>query len=267
MPRYQNNSSRCDNCIRYGHPCSTSERPKIASRDKASEQISDLMWERDDWRARVEFLEAILEELNNEREEDKRPDILQTSSADRDTVERAVPGFQNSLSRSFSPRVLEHSTNLNISTYSTYSAPSSSMDQTMAAHLSMKQALMDQGTDVPDYSSQRPEASAIVTSNTSARTSHLIASANMAANQVKKSSLRDDCDDVRGPRPPPWSPNEVPAAQAWDLIQSHPLVKQGFVDIVSVCERLGGKMKHNGLDPVLEESAIWQAVEESRRRD
>jgi AP-1-like factor len=58
---------------------------------------------------------------------------------------------------------------------------------------------------------------------------------------------------------------EIPAAQAWDLIQSHPLVKQGLVDIADVCERLKGAAKCDGRGPVFEESTIWQAVEESRR--
>jgi AP-1-like factor len=58
---------------------------------------------------------------------------------------------------------------------------------------------------------------------------------------------------------------EVPAAQAWDLIQSHTLVKQGLVDVADVCERLKGRAKCDGHGPVFEESTIWQAVEESRR--
>lgn len=58
---------------------------------------------------------------------------------------------------------------------------------------------------------------------------------------------------------------EVPAAQTWDLIQSHPLVKQGLVDIADVCERLKGSAKCDGHGPVFEESAVWRAVEESRR--
>ncbi|KAF2000779.1 hypothetical protein P154DRAFT_194765 [Amniculicola lignicola CBS 123094] len=58
---------------------------------------------------------------------------------------------------------------------------------------------------------------------------------------------------------------EIPASQTWDLIQSHPLVKQGLVDIVDVCERLKGAAKCDGHGPVFEESAVWQAVEESRR--
>jgi len=58
---------------------------------------------------------------------------------------------------------------------------------------------------------------------------------------------------------------EVPAAQAWDLIQQHPLVKQGLVDVADVCERLKGSAKCDGHGPVFEESTIWRAVEESRR--
>lgn len=58
---------------------------------------------------------------------------------------------------------------------------------------------------------------------------------------------------------------EIPAAQTWDLIQSHPLVKQGLVDIADVCERLKGAAKCDGHGPVFEESAVWRAVEESRR--
>ncbi|KAF2709822.1 hypothetical protein K504DRAFT_378556 [Pleomassaria siparia CBS 279.74] len=58
---------------------------------------------------------------------------------------------------------------------------------------------------------------------------------------------------------------EVPASQTWDLIQSHPLVKQGLVDIADVCERLKGLAKCDGHGPVFEESAVWRAVEESRR--
>ncbi|KAF2271188.1 hypothetical protein CC78DRAFT_506762 [Lojkania enalia] len=58
---------------------------------------------------------------------------------------------------------------------------------------------------------------------------------------------------------------EIPASQTWDLIQSHPLVKQGLVDIADVCERLKGAAKCDGHGPVFEESTIWQAVEEARR--
>lgn len=58
---------------------------------------------------------------------------------------------------------------------------------------------------------------------------------------------------------------EVPAAQAWDVIQTHPLVKQGLVDVTDVVERLKGVAKCDGHGPVFKESVIWQAVEESRR--
>ena len=58
---------------------------------------------------------------------------------------------------------------------------------------------------------------------------------------------------------------EIPAAQAWDFIQSHTLVKQGLVDVADVCERLKGKTTCDGHGPVFAESTIWQAVEESRR--
>ncbi|KAF7677358.1 bzip transcription factor protein [Alternaria burnsii] len=58
---------------------------------------------------------------------------------------------------------------------------------------------------------------------------------------------------------------EIPAAQAWDFIQSHTLVKQGLVDVADVCERLKGKTTCDGHGPVFAESTIWQAIEESRR--
>ncbi|CAG5158235.1 uncharacterized protein ALTATR162_LOCUS5051 [Alternaria atra] len=58
---------------------------------------------------------------------------------------------------------------------------------------------------------------------------------------------------------------EIPVAQAWDFIQSHPFVKQGLVDIAIVCERLRWAATCDGHGLVFEESLIWQAVEESRR--
>ncbi|KAF2643067.1 hypothetical protein P280DRAFT_393800, partial [Massarina eburnea CBS 473.64] len=58
---------------------------------------------------------------------------------------------------------------------------------------------------------------------------------------------------------------EIPASQVWDLIQSHPLVKQGHVDIADVCERLKGAVKCDGNGPVFEELVVWAAVESSRR--
>lgn len=58
---------------------------------------------------------------------------------------------------------------------------------------------------------------------------------------------------------------EIPASQAWDFIQAHPLVQKGFVDVTDVCERLKGAAKCNGHGPVFDESTISQAIEESRR--
>ncbi|KAJ4286424.1 hypothetical protein N0V90_013123 [Kalmusia sp. IMI 367209] len=58
---------------------------------------------------------------------------------------------------------------------------------------------------------------------------------------------------------------EIPAAQTWDLIQSHPLVKQGLVDIADVCERLKGAARCDGHGPVFEETIVWAAIESSRR--
>jgi AP-1-like transcription factor len=51
----------------------------------------------------------------------------------------------------------------------------------------------------------------------------------------------------------------------WDLIQSHPLVKQGLVDITDVCERLRGLARCSGQGPVYEEGEVWRMVENSRR--
>ncbi|CAG5158194.1 uncharacterized protein ALTATR162_LOCUS5031 [Alternaria atra] len=58
---------------------------------------------------------------------------------------------------------------------------------------------------------------------------------------------------------------EVSFAQAWDLVQSHPLVKQGLVRVVDVYERLRGALKCNGHDFVFEESTIWQVIEDLRQ--
>lgn len=51
----------------------------------------------------------------------------------------------------------------------------------------------------------------------------------------------------------------------WDLIQSHPLVKQGLVDITDVCERIRPLARCDGQGPVYEEREIWKAIEQSRR--
>jgi hypothetical protein len=58
---------------------------------------------------------------------------------------------------------------------------------------------------------------------------------------------------------------EIPADKTWDLIQTHPLVKQGLVDIADVCERLKGAAKCDGRGPVFEEAVVWAAIESSRR--
>lgn len=63
----------------------------------------------------------------------------------------------------------------------------------------------------------------------------------------------------------PSKSREVSASQMWDLIQAHPLVKQGLVDITDVCERLKGAAKCDGHGPVFEETLIWAAIESSRR--
>jgi AP-1-like transcription factor len=57
----------------------------------------------------------------------------------------------------------------------------------------------------------------------------------------------------------------LPAAATWDLIQSHPLVQQGHVDIADVCERLRGAARCDGSGPVFAEREVRRAVEESRR--
>ena len=57
---------------------------------------------------------------------------------------------------------------------------------------------------------------------------------------------------------------EVPAAQAWDIIQAHRLVKQGLVHVSDVCVRFKGAAECDRHEPVFEESTIWLAVEDSR---
>ncbi|KAF2834259.1 hypothetical protein M501DRAFT_1020929 [Patellaria atrata CBS 101060] len=57
----------------------------------------------------------------------------------------------------------------------------------------------------------------------------------------------------------------LPAGATWDLIQAHPLVKQGLVDIGDVTERLKRVARCNGQGPVFDEGEVWRAVEESRR--
>jgi AP-1-like transcription factor len=55
------------------------------------------------------------------------------------------------------------------------------------------------------------------------------------------------------------------AGATWDLIQSHPLVRQGVVDIADVCDRLRGAARCDGSGPVFVEKEVRRAVEESRR--
>lgn len=57
----------------------------------------------------------------------------------------------------------------------------------------------------------------------------------------------------------------LPAAATWDVIQNHPLVRQGHVDIADVCERLRGAARCDGSGPVFSERDVRKAVEESRR--
>jgi len=57
----------------------------------------------------------------------------------------------------------------------------------------------------------------------------------------------------------------LPAGRTWDLIQSHPLVRQGYVDIADVCDRLRGAARCDGTGPVFSEREVRRAVEESRR--
>jgi AP-1-like factor len=58
---------------------------------------------------------------------------------------------------------------------------------------------------------------------------------------------------------------DMSATQTWDFLQSHPLVKQGLVDIADVCERLKSAAKCDGRGPVFAESAVFKAIEEARR--
>ncbi|KAI1851909.1 hypothetical protein JX265_008285 [Neoarthrinium moseri] len=53
------------------------------------------------------------------------------------------------------------------------------------------------------------------------------------------------------------------AGATWDLIINHDLFKKGLVDVGDVSERLKSKARCDGQGPVFEESAIFQAIEES----
>ena len=53
------------------------------------------------------------------------------------------------------------------------------------------------------------------------------------------------------------------AAASWDFIVSHPLVKQGVVDIPAVSEKLKSQAKCDGQGPVFAEGDIVTAIERS----
>lgn len=53
------------------------------------------------------------------------------------------------------------------------------------------------------------------------------------------------------------------AAASWDFIISHPLAKQGVVDIPAVSEKLKSKAKCDGQGPVFAEGDIIAAIEDS----
>ena len=53
----------------------------------------------------------------------------------------------------------------------------------------------------------------------------------------------------------------------WDLIQSHPLVKQGSVDPIIVLERLRSMVKCFGRGTVFNEEKVRNAIEDAPRSD
>ena len=55
----------------------------------------------------------------------------------------------------------------------------------------------------------------------------------------------------------------VGAGPTWDLIQNHPLIRTGFVDIVDVSERLKEVVQCDGQGPAFYERSIFQAIEAS----
>lgn len=50
------------------------------------------------------------------------------------------------------------------------------------------------------------------------------------------------------------------AGATWDLIVSHPLYRQGLVDMQEVCDRLKGNARCDGQGPVFEEGTIMQSI-------
>ena len=53
------------------------------------------------------------------------------------------------------------------------------------------------------------------------------------------------------------------ARATWDLIQNHPLFKQGLVDVAQVSDRLKKAVQCDGQGPAFEERCILDAIEES----
>lgn len=53
------------------------------------------------------------------------------------------------------------------------------------------------------------------------------------------------------------------ARATWDLIQNHPLFKQGLVDVAQVSDRLKKVVQCDGQGPAFEERCILDAIEES----
>jgi len=82
---------------------------------------------------------------------------------------------------------------------------------------------------------------------------------------LSNGSVVNSADNDHAASSRPSKSREITAPKTWDLIQSHPLVKQGLVDVADVCERLKGAAKCDGHGPVFEESVVWAAIESSRR--
>jgi hypothetical protein len=59
----------------------------------------------------------------------------------------------------------------------------------------------------------------------------------------------------------------LPASVTWNIIQSHPLVRQGPVDVADVCERLRGVVQCDGPEPAFAEHEVRRAIEDNRRAD
>lgn len=115
---------------------------------------------------------------------------------------------------------------------------------------------------------QSPTSSRPVSASYPSPGAHLPSDEGDAAYNVQdlsNGSVVNSADKDHAPLRKPNQTREIPAAQTWDYIQSHPLVKQGLVDIADVCERLKGAAKCDGHGPVFEETIVWAAIESSRR--